>query len=61
MTKEEFKQIRQNLGLRGHELAKKLGESTANILGYETGAKTVPERIEKYLNNINNSKTKKND
>jgi transcriptional regulator with XRE-family HTH domain len=52
MTAEEFKQIRQALKLRGHEIAKKLGVSINEAWEYEKGKKTIPDKIEKYLRSI---------
>jgi DNA-binding transcriptional regulator YiaG len=56
MTKEEFKEIRQALKLRGHELAKKLGKPISEVYAYETGIKNIPDDIEKYLRIINPKK-----
>lgn len=52
MNKDEFKEIRQALKLRGEALAKKLGRPVAEIYSYETGAKSIPDNVAKYLRAI---------
>ena len=49
MTKDEFKKIRQSMKLRGAELATRIGKSVSDVLAYETGTKSVPDDVAKYL------------
>jgi len=52
MTKEEFKAIRQALKLKGFELAARIGRTTGETLQYETGSKSIPDDVVKYLRAI---------
>jgi len=56
MTKEEFKEIRQALKLKGFELAKKIGRTTEETFSFENGTKPIPENVAKYLTLINPKK-----
>lgn len=49
MTAAEFKAIRQALKLSGKELAFRIRKSVEETFEYETGKKSIPETISKYL------------
>jgi DNA-binding transcriptional regulator YiaG len=49
MTKQEFKEIRQLMKLRGVEIAKRLGKITLEVLAYETGTASIPKDVAKYM------------
>lgn len=56
MTKDEFKAIRQALKLKGFEMAKRIGKTTAEAFDYETGKKSIPDDVAQYLILINPKK-----
>lgn len=56
MTKQEFKEIRQALKLRGFELAKKIGRTINETFEYESGKRRIPDDVAKYLRMINPKK-----
>jgi DNA-binding transcriptional regulator YiaG len=52
MNAEEFKKIRQALKLKGFEIAKRIGKSTQEAFEFETGKRSIPDDVAKYLRAI---------
>ncbi len=52
MNAAEFKAIRQALKLKGFEIAKRIGKTTGEAFDYETGKKSIPDDVAKYLRAI---------
>jgi len=52
VNKDEFKAIRQALKLKGFEIAKRIGKSTQEAFEFETGKKSIPDNVAKYLRAI---------
>jgi len=56
MKKEELARIRKSLGLTQKELAEKIGYSFETIKRYETGERTIPDRVEIATNKLRENK-----
>lgn len=49
MTKEEFKKFRQQFKLNGEGMARRIGKTITETHEYESGKRSIPEEVEKYL------------
>lgn len=49
MTSKEFREIRQAMKLRGFEIAKRIGVTTEEAFEFESGKKSIPDHVSKYL------------